>query len=108
MQPQLILEKLFPDLAKAKEGKGFENTKGFHTNSRKLTNYKRYKPRRCDYMARCCHPLPGEDIIGIFTTGKGVTVHRADCANLVDFNDMPELWMNVGWEHEGPGVLWDV
>ena len=53
-------------------------------------------------MARCCHPLPGEDIIGIFTTGKGVTVHRADCANLVDFNDMPELWMDVGWEHEGP------
>jgi GTP pyrophosphokinase len=53
-------------------------------------------------MARCCHPLPGEEIVGIFTTGKGVTVHRAECTTLVDFNDMPELWVDVGWEHEGP------
>ena len=29
-------------------------------------------------------------------------MHRAECATLVDFNDMPELWMDVGWEHEGP------
>ena len=29
-------------------------------------------------------------------------MHRADCATLVDFNDMPELWMDVGWEDEGP------
>ena len=104
MQPQLILEKLYPDLAKSKKRvKALENNNGFHTNSRKtLLTIKGINPGVAITMARCCHPLRGEDIIGIFTTGKGVTVHRADCANLVDFNDMPELWMNVGWEHEGP------
>ena len=53
-------------------------------------------------IARCCHPLPGEPIVGIFTTGKGVTVHRKDCGNLSNFSDAPELWMDVAWEHEGP------
>ena len=53
-------------------------------------------------LARCCHPLPGEPIVGIFTTGKGVTVHRKDCGNLSNFSDAPELWMDVAWEHEGP------
>ena len=103
MQPQLILEKLYPDLAKSKKrAKALENTKGFQTSSREsLLTIKGINPGVAITMARCCHPLRGEDIIGIFTTGKGVTVHRADCANLVDFNDMPELWMNVGWEDEG-------
>ena len=40
--------------------------------------------------------------VGIFTTGKGVTVHRRDCDNLSNFSDVPELWMDVAWEHEGP------
>jgi GTP pyrophosphokinase len=49
-------------------------------------------------MARCCHPLPGESIVGIFTTGKGVTVHTIGCATLSKFNDTPELWLDVDWE----------
>ena len=53
-------------------------------------------------LARCCHPLPGEDVVGIFTTGKGVTVHRVDCQTLVEFSDTPELWMDAIWEREGP------
>jgi GTP pyrophosphokinase len=49
-------------------------------------------------MARCCHPLPGESIVGIFTTGKGVTVHTIGCDTLNKFNDTPELWLDVDWE----------
>ena len=38
-------------------------------------------------MARCCHPLPGEAIVGIFTTGKGITVHKVGCTTLGKFSD---------------------
>ena len=49
-------------------------------------------------IARCCHPLPGEAIVGIFTTGKGVTVHKVGCTTLSKFTDMPELWLDVSWD----------
>ena len=52
-------------------------------------------------IARCCHPLPGEAIVGIFTTGKGVTVHKVGCSTLSKFTDMPELWLDVSWESDG-------
>jgi len=104
MQPALVLEKIYPDLAKSKKrtrASGFSNLSRAKSRNSQLT-IQGINPGVAIIMARCCHPLPGEDIVGIFTTGKGVTVHRADCPNLVDFNDMPELWMDVGWEDEGP------
>ncbi len=50
------------------------------------------------HFARCCHPLPGDRIVGIVTTGKGVTVHTIDCETLEQFNDTPERWLDVGWD----------
>ncbi|MAW51736.1 MAG: bifunctional (p)ppGpp synthetase/guanosine-3',5'-bis(diphosphate) 3'-pyrophosphohydrolase [Geminicoccus sp.] len=50
------------------------------------------------HFARCCHPLPGERIVGIVATGKGITIHTIDCDNLVNFYDQPERWLEVGWE----------
>jgi guanosine-3',5'-bis(diphosphate) 3'-pyrophosphohydrolase len=52
-------------------------------------------------FAGCCHPLPGDRIVGIVTTGKGVTVHKADCANLSGFADSPERFLDVDWDYEG-------
>ncbi len=46
-------------------------------------------------FARCCHPLPGEDIAGIITRGRGVTVHVASCPTGLD-ND-PERKVEVSW-----------
>jgi len=104
LQPELVLEKLYPDLAKSKKRvKTAGDVKGSWTKKNKpLLTIRGVNSGVAITTARCCHPLPGEDIVGIFTTGKGVTVHRVDCSTLVDFNDMPELWMDVGWEHEGP------
>ena len=51
-------------------------------------------------IARCCHPLPGEAIVGIFTTGKGITVHKVGCSTLSKFSDAPELWLDVSWEKD--------
>ncbi len=52
-------------------------------------------------FAGCCHPLPGDRIVGIVSTGKGVTVHKADCHNLSAFGDNPERFLDVDWDYEG-------
>ncbi|MFN3699984.1 MAG: RelA/SpoT family protein [Alphaproteobacteria bacterium] len=54
-------------------------------------------PGMAVHMARCCHPLPGDRIVGIVTTGKGVTVHTIDCDTLESFADTPERWLDVSW-----------
>lgn len=48
-------------------------------------------------FAKCCHPLPGDSIVGIITTGKGVTVHTVDCPNLSQYQDEPERWLPIEW-----------
>ncbi|NBV54359.1 MAG: bifunctional (p)ppGpp synthetase/guanosine-3',5'-bis(diphosphate) 3'-pyrophosphohydrolase, partial [Proteobacteria bacterium] len=47
--------------------------------------------------AKCCSPLPGEDIVGIIATGKGVSVHMRTCRNLEQFADQPDRWLPVSW-----------
>src|SRR5271170_4148854 len=49
------------------------------------------------HFAGCCHPLPGDRIVGIVTTGKGVTIHTIDCDALEFFADTPERWLDVAW-----------
>jgi GTP pyrophosphokinase len=49
------------------------------------------------HFARCCHPLPGDRIVGIVTTGKGVTVHTLDCETLESFSETPERWLDISW-----------
>ncbi|WP_428675072.1 RelA/SpoT family protein [Reyranella sp.] len=60
-------------------------------------------PGMAVHFARCCHPLPGDRIVGIITTGKGVTIHTIDCTTLESFSDTPERWIDVGWEAVGDG-----
>lgn len=54
-------------------------------------------PGMAVHMARCCHPLPGDRIVGIVSTGKGVTIHTIDCETLETFADTPERWIDVSW-----------
>jgi GTP pyrophosphokinase len=49
------------------------------------------------HFAGCCHPLPGDRIVGIVTTGKGVTIHTIDCDTLESFAETPERWLDVAW-----------
>jgi GTP pyrophosphokinase len=58
-------------------------------------------PGMAMHFARCCHPLPGDRIVGIVTTGRGVTIHTIDCDTLENFADTPERWIDVSWD-EGP------
>jgi GTP pyrophosphokinase len=58
-------------------------------------------PGMAVHYARCCHPLPGDRIVGIVTTGKGVTIHTIDCVSLEAFAETPERWIDVAWETDG-------
>ena len=51
-------------------------------------------------LAHCCNPLPGDDIIGFITRGRGVSVHRADCVNINDVDFPPERRIEVSWSAE--------
>jgi GTP pyrophosphokinase len=50
------------------------------------------------HYAGCCHPLAGDRIVGIVTTGKGVTIHTRECPTLESFAATPERFIDVGWE----------
>ncbi|MAK92724.1 MAG: GTP diphosphokinase, partial [Oleibacter sp.] len=50
------------------------------------------------HLASCCQPVPGDDIRGYVTIGRGVTVHRSDCENLLHLEVMePERVLQVSW-----------
>jgi len=46
-------------------------------------------------VAQCCQPVPGDAIVGFITMGRGVTVHREDCVNLLSSD--PKRWLDVSW-----------
>lgn len=46
---------------------------------------------------RCCRPIPGDSIVGLFSPGKGIVVHRAECRNLGEFQSKPDKWLEVEW-----------
>jgi GTP pyrophosphokinase len=57
-------------------------------------------PGMAVHFAGCCSPLPGERIVGIVTTGKGITIHTIDCELLHTFEETPERWVDVAWDAE--------
>ncbi len=56
------------------------------------------------HYAGCCHPLPGDPIVGIVTTGKGVTLHTKDCQTLASFAATPERFIDVDWDFGALGA----
>ena len=48
--------------------------------------------------ARCCYPIPGDDVMGYLSAGRGVVIHRNTCGNLINFRKQPDKWITVSWE----------
>jgi GTP pyrophosphokinase len=51
-------------------------------------------------LAKCCRPVPGDEIAGYVSLGRGITIHRADCKNVKALKRAPERFVEVGWEGE--------
>jgi GTP diphosphokinase / guanosine-3',5'-bis(diphosphate) 3'-diphosphatase len=54
-------------------------------------------------FSTCCYPIPGDDIMGYLTAGKGVVVHRLDCPNIIDYRKRPERWVPIAWDRRVEG-----
>ena len=100
-----LISILAPKAAPSTTKVGEDRQAGKSAASQENTNVKALPlkgliPGMAVHYARCCHPLPGDQIIGIVTSGKGVTVHVSDCATLEAFSHTPERWLDVDWEEK--------
>ncbi|HET7557177.1 MAG TPA: bifunctional (p)ppGpp synthetase/guanosine-3',5'-bis(diphosphate) 3'-pyrophosphohydrolase [Rhodanobacteraceae bacterium] len=54
-------------------------------------------------FGNCCHPLPGDAIVGYLSPGKGIVVHRTECPNLSELSKQPERRVEIEWDLEAQG-----
>jgi len=54
-------------------------------------------------FANCCLPIPGDEIMGYHTAGRGIVVHRMECPNVAELRKSPERWVPVDWDREVTG-----
>ena len=57
------------------------------------------------HFSKCCSPVPGDEIVGFVTRGRGVSIHRTDCINIINLSDMErERLIDAEWQHDEVSV----
>ncbi len=59
-------------------------------------------------LARCCNPLPGDEIVGFITRGRGITIHRKDCKNVLDMDTERERVLSLKWGNKKQDKVYSV
>jgi len=54
-------------------------------------------------FAKCCHPIPGDPIVGFVSTGRGIVIHTENCNNIADYRKLADKWIDVEWSSEVDG-----
>ncbi len=54
-------------------------------------------------FGNCCHPVPGDEIMGYLSAGKGIVVHRLECPNMAEFRKLPERCVEIAWDRDVSG-----
>lgn len=61
------------------------------------------------YMARCCQPVPGDSVMGYITVGRGVSVHRKDCPNIIHAGEKQrQRFLQVSWGAQPVRIMWSI
>lgn len=105
MEPRFILEKLAPELLKQGPPVAKSEAEGVMERVVKSATQKAKKSGSLIsvsgmddmlvHYARCCHPIPGDPIVGFITRGRGITVHRSDCPKAFEFDQIRRV--DVEW-----------
>ncbi|MEO5377807.1 MAG: bifunctional (p)ppGpp synthetase/guanosine-3',5'-bis(diphosphate) 3'-pyrophosphohydrolase [Magnetococcus sp. DMHC-6] len=100
LSAQQVFHRMFPEYARRAVERGVGRVKSSSGSERKSEEHRegllKISGVMTDmevYAARCCSPIPGDLIVGIVTTGKGITVHQSQCRNLIPLLDQPERWI---------------
>ena len=103
LDPLKIINFLYPKINSNSTKKNIIQKKNFlrENKSENALKINGLIPGMAVHIAKCCTPLPGENIVGIVTTGKGITVHTIDCNTLEKFYDIPERWLDIHWDKDG-------
>jgi len=83
-------------------------TRGVATDSHKATHHPEKilisgGERGVLSFGNCCYPVPGDDIVGYLSAGKGIVVHRQDCPNMPEYRKQPERIVAIDWDREVTG-----
>ena len=97
VSPRTLFSKLFPTQHKRKEAKPTTGSKPSLGISVSVDGM----PDVVVRFAKCCNPLPGDDIVGYITKGRGITIHSVDCPNLARLSCDPERRVEVEWTNLG-------
>ncbi|NLN14294.1 MAG: bifunctional (p)ppGpp synthetase/guanosine-3',5'-bis(diphosphate) 3'-pyrophosphohydrolase, partial [Tissierellia bacterium] len=96
------LKDFYADYYKSKYGKEFKH-KAVKEQKKRPRSSSGIRVRGVDNikvrLAKCCSPVPGDEIVGYVTKGRGVSVHRADCPNIM-LDDAEERLIDVEWDTE--------
>jgi GTP diphosphokinase / guanosine-3',5'-bis(diphosphate) 3'-diphosphatase len=93
-----VLEIIFPGLKNKKAASALVVDKSReHKAGDKHLPIKGLIPGLPVSISKCCHPLPGDRIVGVVTGGKGIMVHTIDCNALDVYIDTPESWLDLTW-----------
>ncbi|MBK8230153.1 MAG: bifunctional (p)ppGpp synthetase/guanosine-3',5'-bis(diphosphate) 3'-pyrophosphohydrolase [Candidatus Eisenbacteria bacterium] len=95
-----VLQKLYPDLAVAKNPSPVERLREVVRLPVKGISIQSVSSLLV-HIAQCCHPVPGDAVVGLVTRGRGVSVHRQDCPNTFDDRVEKERRIDVSWDVEG-------
>lgn len=99
-----ILKILYPNERYKKKSKNPFSFFKFRKRKEKPENKLPLKgliPGMAVHFASCCNPVPGDKIVGIVNTGRGISIHTMDCTALEGYALQPERWIDVSWEGTG-------
>jgi GTP pyrophosphokinase len=107
--PEHVLFSVYPELRTSEKRKPF-SVDSFLSSASKGKDERGREPKQPKdkpsgsvlsnipiHFAKCCYPVPGDEIVGIIHTGRGITIHRKDCKSLKKYEESPERMFQLTW-----------